>query len=213
MRLYTFALFAHLIGVLTLFIGMALQWLITVRLRRARTVAQVREWSSLVGGVGRLSPVSGVLVVGAGIYMMATTWSLATPWIMVSLGAMALMMVFSMVISARQLRAIRRAAAASEAPADSVSPELRRRTQNPALWVSTQMAASTALGIVFMMTTKPDWAGSLLTMIVALALGAIAGVASAKPRQSSDAAATGDGDTKPQPVATTSETRAYQAHS
>jgi uncharacterized membrane protein len=181
MSLYTLALFAHLIGVLTLFIGTALQWLITLRLRRAQTVTQVREWSSLVGGVGRLGPVSGVLVIGAGIYMMVTTWSLTTPWIMVSLGAMALMMVFGMVISARQLRAIRRAATTSEAPTDSISPELRRQTHNPVLWVSTQLAASTALGIVFMMTIKPNLGGSIWTLVAALALGTIVGIASAKP--------------------------------
>ena len=49
MSVYTLALFAHLLGVLSLFIGMGLQWTITLRLRRARTVAQVREWSSLIG--------------------------------------------------------------------------------------------------------------------------------------------------------------------
>ena len=197
MSIYTLALFAHLVGVLTLFIGMALQWLITMRLRRARTVAQVREWSSLVGGVGRLGPISGVRVIGAGIYMMVTTWSLTTPWIMVSLAAMALMMAFGMVISSRQLRAIRRAATIAKSPTDTISPELQRQTHNPVLWVSTQLAASTALGIVFMMTTKPNLGGSIWTLVAALILGAIVGIASAKPR----------------PTATVIEARANQANS
>lgn len=185
MSLYPYAVFAHLLGVLSLFIGMGLQWTTTFRLRRAQTVGQVREWAGLVRGTGQLAPVSGVLILGAGIYMMVVAWSLTTPWIMVSLAAMALMMVFGMVITSRQLRAIQRSAMGAGTPTDSISPELQRQTHNPVLWVSTQLAASTALGIVFMMTTKPDLAGSLLTIAAALTVGALVGVATAKARSRS----------------------------
>lgn len=189
MSLYTLALFAHILGVLSLFIGMGLQWTVTLLLRRSQTLSQVRLWSSLVRGTGRLAPVSGVLILAAGIYMMALSWSLSAPWIMVSLAAMVIMMALGMGVTARRLKGIQRAAAA-EASADAITPDLYRQVHHPALWISTQMAASTALGIVFMMTNKPGLGGSLLTLAVALALGALVGTASARPRQSSHAVVT-----------------------
>jgi len=78
MSWYTVALFAHIVGVLILFISMALQWLITLRVRGARSITQVREWSGLARGLTRLAPVSAVLILGAGIYMTAIAWSILT---------------------------------------------------------------------------------------------------------------------------------------
>lgn len=46
MSFYSLALFAHIVGVLGLFIGIGLQWTSILRLRRALFVAQVREWAS-----------------------------------------------------------------------------------------------------------------------------------------------------------------------
>ena len=181
MSLYTFLLFAHILGVLGLFIGMGLQWISILRLRRASTVRQAREWIGLARGAGRLGPVMGALVIGTGIAMMVMRWGLTTPWIMVSLAAIAVMMAAGMGVAARRMKAAGRALAGSDD--DSLTPEQRRRTNDPALWVATQLAASLALGVVFMMTIKPDLGGSLLTLAVTLVVGAAAGGAKAKPRR------------------------------
>jgi small basic protein len=53
------------------------------------------------------------------------------------------------------------------------------------LWISTYLASGIALGIVFLMTTKPNWLISLLVVAVTIALGGIIGAMMAKPRQSS----------------------------
>lgn len=184
MTLYTLALFAHILGVLALFIGIGLQWISVLRLRQARTAAQAREWVGLARGVGRLSPVAGALIIGAGIAMMVMSWNLTTPWILVSLLAILLMMVANMGVAARRMKAIGQALAGEDGAAGgSLTQELRQRTHDPALWVATQLAAALALGVVFMMTVKPDVGGSLLTLAVALALGAGVGVATAKPQR------------------------------
>lgn len=181
MNLYSVALFAHILGVLGLFIGMGLQWTITLRLRQARTAAQVREWSTLISGAGKLGPASGALLLVAGIYMMVVSWGL-TPWIVVSLAAMLVMMVLGMGVTARRLKAIQRAALADVA-ADGISPTIQRRIHDPVLWIATQMAGSAALGVVFLMTTKPGWGGSLLALAVALVAGSVIGGLSAKSRR------------------------------
>ena len=70
MSLYTLALFAHLVGVLSLFIGMGLQWTVIVGFRRAQSISQMRLWSGLLRPVAMLGPLSAVLILLAGGYMM-----------------------------------------------------------------------------------------------------------------------------------------------
>jgi hypothetical protein len=184
MSLYALALFAHLVGVLSLFIGMGLQWAVIVGFRRAQAVAQVRLWGGLLRPVAMLGPLSAVLILLAGGYMMFTTWGFDTPWIVVSIGAMLLMAALGMGITVRKLRVVQRAAIAYS-PSDAISPELGRYIYNPMLWISTYLASGIALGIVFLMTTKPNWLISLLVVAVTIALGGIIGAMMAKPRQSS----------------------------
>jgi hypothetical protein len=104
-----------------------------------------------------------------------------TTWIDVSIGAMVIMMVFSMGMVGRRLRAIQRAAA--EVPTGAIPGVLRARIDDPALWVSMQVTVTVALSIVFMMTNKPSLAVSIVSVIVSLALGALIGAMTLRPRQ------------------------------
>ncbi len=189
MSWYAVALFAHIVGVLTLFITLALQWLITLRLRRASSIAQAREWSGLAKGLNRVAPVSGVLILGAGIYMTALAWSLLTTWIDVSLAAMGIMMIFGIGVVGRRLTAIQRAAEAVEAATDAIPAALQARMDDPALWVSMQTSVAVALGIVFMMTNKPSLTVSIVAVIVSLALGGLLGTLTLRPRRVTPSAA------------------------
>lgn len=185
MSLYTLALFAHILGALGMFIAMTLQWAVVFRLRRSRTYAQEREWSDLACAVGRFGPVSGALILAAGIYMTITAWSLTAPWVIVSPVAMLVMIGIGMGLTARRLRAIGRATLAGEADGAAISPEVAGLIQERALWVSSQLTAGIAVGIVFLMTNKSDLVSSLITMIVAGGLGLVLGIATARNRQRS----------------------------
>jgi hypothetical protein len=169
--LYPIALFIHIVGVLSLFIAMGLQWVALYRLRQAQTLAQVRSWLGLLAINRRLSLPSTVLIVGAGAYMMATAWGWNTPWILASLGAIVIMMVLGMGVTARRLNA----AAQTAAFAGGLSPDLRRRIHDPLVWIAVQVGGATALGVVFLMTTKPDLGGSLLALAMAMLVGAAVG--------------------------------------
>jgi hypothetical protein len=173
MRFYSLALFAHLVGVLGLFITIGVQWICTLHLRRAQTVAQVREWTSLVGGLFKLGPASGLLLLVAGMYMTATAWNMNTPWITVSFFTLLFLIALGLGVTLRQLRAIRREASTAEAAAASIPPAMQRLIDAPLLWTVVQVMGSTALGVVLLMTLKPDLAGSLLVLAAALILGVV----------------------------------------
>ena len=170
MSFYTLALFAHIVGVLGLFIGIGLQWTSVLRLRRAQFVAQVREWASLTSVLGILMPAASLLILVAGSYMTVTTWGWRTPWIDVSLAALILLLAPAGAMNSHRLKAIQMAAGAS-APTGTIPAELQRQITNPLLWTMVQTSGMILLGVVFLMTTKPDLVGSLITLAAALALG------------------------------------------
>jgi hypothetical protein len=182
MSIYPLALFAHIVGVLGLFIAIGLQWTITVRLRRARSLATVREWTSLVGGLFRLVPASGALIMLAGMYMAAIAWNMTTPWIMVGFLMLLFLVALQFGVTLRRLRAIRRSAVELQFATSSIPEGLQHQIDDPLLWTAVQVLGTTAVGVVFLMTVKPDLAGSLLVLAVAVALGAFSAQLWRRPR-------------------------------
>jgi hypothetical protein len=171
---HTLALLGHIVGVLGLYAGLALDWATILRLRRVQTVAVAREVTSLVRIQTRIIQFSGLLVLITGIYMTVTAWGWGTPWILVSLGGLVVMGALSGGVDGSRLAAIRKAADTSEGV---ISPALQRRMADPILLTSVQTASMVGLGVVLLMTIKPDLIGSLITLAAALVLG----VMSAQP--------------------------------
>jgi hypothetical protein len=135
-----------------------------------------------------LGPLSAALILLAGGYMMFTAWGIGTPWIVVSIGAMLLMAALGMGITVRKLRVVQRMAM-DAGVSDVISSELRHRIYDPMLWISAHLASGIAVGIVFMMATKPSWLVSLAAVAIAIVLGAITGALTARPRRLSAAVA------------------------
>lgn len=164
---YSIALFLHIVGALGFFVALGLEWISLRHLRRATTAEQVREWMRVPNKMGRLGMIAMLTLLGAGFYMMVTAWG-GVAWITVTLGALVLMILLGMVITGRRMAAIGRMVNTARGP---LSPTLQPLLHDPVLWVSMQTRVAIALGIVFLMTVKPDLGGSLLTIGVAIVLG------------------------------------------
>src|SRR4051812_30730307 len=89
---YSIALFLHIVGALGMFAALALEGTSLFYLRRSVTVEQAHSWMNVLGLVQRLGPVSLVLILLPGFYMMATVWG-GVPWIAVALAAIVLIAV------------------------------------------------------------------------------------------------------------------------
>jgi Predicted integral membrane protein (DUF2269) len=173
MTFYSLALFAHIVGVMGLFIAIGLAWISIVWLQIAQTVAQVRERINLASIQERLLPVASVLILLAGIYMTVAAWGWTTPWIDVSLAALVVMGALGGTVINRRFKAMRIASSTVEASVGSIPAELKRQIADPVLWTAVQANGFIALGVVFLMTIKPDLVGSLVTLVVALVLGVV----------------------------------------
>jgi hypothetical protein len=167
MTFYSFALFLHIVGALGLFIALGLEWTSLLYLRRATTIEQVHQWLLVFALLRRIYPASWAAILLPGIYMIATVWG-GVAWVGVALVAMVLLPVLGAALTGRRMVAIGPAVAVERG---SVSLALRQRLRDPLLWASIQVRAAIALGIVFLMTVKPDLAGALLTIGTAVVLG------------------------------------------
>lgn len=170
MNLYTLVLFVHVLGAIGYCISIAALLFVLLGLRRAQHVEQVRallhvnDWSAPLGAA------SALLLLAAGLYLALAQWSLLTPWILVALISLLLIVPTVAIVVAPRRGAIVKQLA-REAPDGEISLDLRQRLHDPVLFGVVQTVAALLVGFVFLMTTKPNLAGSVIVMLVALLLG------------------------------------------
>jgi hypothetical protein len=169
--MYSILLFLHIVGALGLFTSLAFEQAGLFNLRRAQTNAQAREWLSLLRALQRIQGPSALVLVATGLYMMATRWS-QQAWAGLGLVGMVLMAIIGVAVTARRMKAIARALAAG---GGQLPAALRARLDDSALGMSASVRVALALGIVFNMSVKPAVGGAVAALVIAAALGLVAG--------------------------------------
>ena len=164
---YSIALFLHVVGALGFFTALGLEWTGLRQIRSATTSEQVRAWMRISKSARRVGIASMLTILVSGFYMTATVWG-GVAWIIVALGALVLLVVLALALTGPRMAAIGRAMVTEKGP---VSHTLHNLANHSLLRISIQTRVAIALGIVFLMTVKPDLSGSLLTIGVAIVLG------------------------------------------
>ncbi len=182
MSIYTIVLFVHIIGAIGYFLSIGTWLFILVGLRRAQRVEHVRALIKLNDLSGPFGAGSAVVLLIAGLYLALTAWSLLTGWILVALISLILMVPTTAALIAPRRSAIVKQLA-REAPGGELSEALERHIDDPVLATVCTTVLTLLLGLVFLMTTKPNLVGSLIVMVVALLLGLAAGVLISRMRR------------------------------
>lgn len=177
---YTIGLFIHLVGVVGFFIAIGFVQRAGVGLRRATTVEQARLWSGLVRPPAGMFPLSLLLILGSGLYMTSDVWTFDTPWIVVAIVSVLVIGVLGGAFIDRRLAAI--AHAAETAGGGSVPAGLAQRIADPGLWAAVFVSNGIALGMLWLMATKPSWVVAIAVPGGSALLGAVIGYAVARPR-------------------------------
>lgn len=170
LSLYPYVLLLHIAGVLALFMTTGLELTILFRMRSAKNVGQVREWANASRPLEWLVLLTVLLILAAGLTMTFMTWGWSQAWINISLLAFLIMFITGS-INTMRMKAIHRSV--EEASDGPVAAALRRKIADRVLWTSALAMGFTDLGIVGLMVTKPGWTASIVTLIVAAAIGAI----------------------------------------
>lgn len=171
---YSVELFLHVSGAIGAFISVGIWLFGLAALRRARRVEQVRGIAWLIIIVSPLMVLSVLLIAIAGLEMALSTWGLQTSWIAVAIVSFVLIAPVGPFALDLRMRTI--LAKAGEVPDGPLPDALDRRTHDPLLATGAQTLATVLLGIVFLMTTKPPLANSILVMSIAFSLGLLSGV-------------------------------------
>jgi len=166
MTAYALTLFTHFVGLIGLFVGYGLEWAASSLLRRSTTSEQARSWLRIY----RLSlPISGpgllILIVSGG-YLASVTGSMRQGWISGSLLAIVFALGIGFVFILPRVKRIR--AALPEGSVTLPAATLTR-LQDPMFLTLVRVRFLLAVGIVLLMTSKPQ----LLSTSLFILLGAI----------------------------------------
>lgn len=169
MNYYLIAKFVHIVGALGMFVTLGVEWLSLWNMRHAASNTQVREWLRITRGVQRLGGPSMVALLISGIYMMAVA-RMYMSWLIVSFVALILLGVLAAMLTGRYMKTIRQS---TDMDTEPISPSLSQSLRQPILWIVMQTRVAVTLGVVFLMTAKPDLIGSLLILGIAAILGIV----------------------------------------
>ena len=168
---YTLALLCHFVGLVALFVGYGLEWIVSALLRSATTADQVRAWlrvyktSLPISGPGLL-----VLILSGG-YLASLSGAMKQGWMSASLLAIVFALGVGFVFILPRVRALRTALAEGSA----LSPKAGELLRAPGLPTLIRVRVFLALAIVYLMTVKPEsFVASLVVLAVAIVLGVAA---------------------------------------
>ena len=166
MTIYLAARFLHVVGALAMFSALGLEVAVLRGLALARST---REAHAALAGLrlqARIGGAGALLILVPGGYLAAAAWGMP-PWLLAAIGALVAIIALGAIVSRKLLAAL---VPALERAVDGVEVQwLLRR-----LWSSLAARAVLLLGIVALMSTKPGWAGAVLTLGLAASAAAAA---------------------------------------
>jgi len=170
MKPYSTVLFFHFVGLVGLFMGYGLEWIASSALRRATTGDQARTW---LGLYRKSLPISGpalLLLILSGGYLASLTGGMKQGWLLASTIAIVIALVIGFVLILPRAKRIR---AALPEGATALSGEVLARVQEPAILTLVRVRTTLALGIVYLMTVKPEFVESFVVLGIAMVLGVV----------------------------------------
>jgi len=168
MNTFSIVLFIHVLSAITLFIAIAFEGAILVRLRSAADLEQLNQ---AVRSSRRLGLIYGPAFLGillGGIYLVSQL-HIRAAWVPVALGATLLMGFVSGTTTQRVLSRLRKTLARNSSSFDC----LGRLARANALIVSYGFRAGLAIGIVFLMSATPPLVPSLAALVIGSGLGIV----------------------------------------
>jgi uncharacterized membrane protein len=150
--------------------------LVLSMMRRAKTVQDVRTFSTLGGLAEHAFPFATLVLLLSGGYLVdkyGASWS--DGWVNVSAVALVLMAVAALKINTLKMNDIHHAA--EEAPDGAIPTALALRIADPVLFAVTHAITTVMLGVIWNMTTKP---GDIQAVVVVVG-AALVGAGSAAP--------------------------------
>lgn len=159
--------------------------------RGASTTGTLKAWSPLVNRLEPLFPVLALILFGLGAWLLHLSdgefrWS--DGWVITAVVGLAMMEAVGGAVLAPHGK--KQHAAIMAAPDGPVDAELHAMVVDPAPWAAAFFETFTALGIVWIMTNKPNGVASAIIVAACATFGALLGATAARARAMSVVAST-----------------------
>ncbi|HKB92959.1 MAG TPA: hypothetical protein VKC62_01810 [Gaiellaceae bacterium] len=172
MNTYHAVLYLHLLFLLTGVSAGAIEAVCLFRLRAAETLTDAAPWGQLAGQLEKVFPVAIVGLFASGAYMTSDVWTWSTSWILLPIVGLVVLALQGPLVAGRRGHAVKEALAANGP--GPLGREARAMTRDTALWAAAFANEGLVLGIVWVMTEKPGWAGGIAALVVGYAAGVAA---------------------------------------
>jgi len=170
MLVLNIALFVHLMGVVTLFIALGILQRSGARARGASTVEEAHTWLAFAGTTRTMFPSAMLMILLTGLYMSHKLYTFRTPWIVVAITVVVLLPLIGGLAVGRALGGVERALASGSGP---LTPEQARLVRQPGPWITAGALNGMAIGLLWIMASKPGWMHSIVAVAVTGVLGGI----------------------------------------
>jgi len=164
MALHSVVLIAHITAVFVLCSVLSIEALSLVRLRRAFTFDEAHPWIEPVRRLRVFAVGSVLLIQISGVYLVHRASSFGKGWAMVAMGAFPALMAPFGNMTARRMRAIRKAFVSEERS----EADLLRMLRAPFLKLSLGVRAAAFLGVFVVVTLKPGMWAAVGLVVAAL---------------------------------------------
>ena len=166
MNIYLLVLFFHIMGAIGMFIGLGMEGIILKHLSRASTNAQLLSWKDSMKILRIVFSSAAILLLLPGIYMVIETWGW-TAWVIVGLLLLIALSGFGNMAGKRIVGMLQSLNENNE----SISAEIKEKLSATLLLKSFKIRVMIAIGIIFIMTLKTGWIGSIVTILFAFLVG------------------------------------------
>ena len=160
MTVFSVILFIHLVGALTLFAGMGLEWRVLRYLGLAGTVEEVRMWTGAASVLPALNGFAAAAILLPGFYLATKLGVWPQGWTSISLLATFAIAGLGMAVTGPRTRALRKAVAQGTG---ALPEEIQRQARASGLRISFRLRVALGLGIVLLMASRP---GTVVSLVV-----------------------------------------------
>ena len=180
--LHRFVVFSHVVGMVGIVAGAAIEWISVRSLMRATTYEEARQGMALWLLLQRIGRPSYLLVLVSGIYLAASLAAWQYAWVAIAVPTLVVVTVAGVAISPRLAR-IRAATATGIGP---LTNDAQLKLRDPMILASWRFRTALLSGLVLEMTMKPNYAGVLIIIVagmIGIAWGALPWTTSERRRQ------------------------------
>jgi hypothetical protein len=183
MHLFDVVLFAHIFIAICAFAVAAILHTAQFVARGANSTTTLKAWDPVVHRLEPLFPILALVLFGLGGWLIGLSdgefnWS--NGWVITSVVGLALMEAVGGAVLAP--RGKKMSTAIEAAPDGPIDATLRSIVVDPIAFAAAYFETATALGILFLMATKPSAVASALTVAACAAVGVALGLAVARGR-------------------------------